>query len=169
MFKDEKNIILELKKGNEKAFNIIYHEYYKLIFYIIYNMVYDYELANDLTTDTFIQMYKKIELHNINKSFKYWLVTIAKNLTKNYLKTNIKINKLIINEDLVDESPDNNNELSSLLNECKKLLTPLEFDILNYHIIFNMTYVDISLICNISKSEAHRIYKKAIAKLQAGL
>lgn len=32
-----------------------------------------------------------------------------------------------------------------------------------------MTYVDIGLICNISKSEAHRIYKKAIAKLQAGL
>lgn len=61
MFKDEKNIILELKKGNEKAFNIIYHEYYKLIFYIIYNMVYDYELANDLTTDTFI-----------NKIGRYW-------------------------------------------------------------------------------------------------
>lgn len=35
MLKDESKLIRELKLKNEKAFDTIYKEYYKLVFYVI--------------------------------------------------------------------------------------------------------------------------------------
>lgn len=71
MLKDESKLIRELKLKNEKAFDIIYKEYYKLVFYVINQIVNDYETANELTSDTFVDLYNHIEQHDVNKSFKY--------------------------------------------------------------------------------------------------
>ncbi len=166
MIKGEKKVILELKSHSEEAFNIIYNEYYKLIYYIIKQMVGDSEVANDLTSDTFITMYKKIDQHDIDKSFKYWLVSIAKNIARKYLNDHKK-EQTIVDNDYVVNAEDKGGNIDDLLKVCQKILNPLEYDVVNYRIVFNLTYVEIGLMCNISKSEAHRIYKRAIGKLKA--
>lgn len=168
MLKGEKRILKELLNRSEEAFNAIYNEYYKLIFYVIIQIVGDEEVANDLTSDTFITMYNKIEQHDINKSFKYWLITIAKNNARQYLRQKNKEN-LIVDGEVVDHIKDSSGNIKNLLIECKKVLSALEYDVINYKIIFDMTYVEIGKLCNISKSEAFRIYRRAIDKLRTEL
>ena len=85
MIKNEKKVLMKLRdERNEHAFDLIYNEYYKLVYYVIFKIVGDHEVARDLSIDTFLTMYNKIEQHDMNKSFKYWLLTIAKNNGKLY-------------------------------------------------------------------------------------
>lgn len=166
MLKDESKLISELKLKNEKAFDTIYKEYYKLVFYVINQIVNDYETANELTSDTFVDLYNHIEQHDVNKSFKYWLITIAKNNAKRYLRDN-KNKRAYIDSEYINKIPDY--DKTHLLDLCKAILTPLEYDILNLHVVFNMTFVEIGQLHDISKSEIHRIYKKTLAKLRQEL
>ena len=168
MIKGEKKVIAELRGQSEEAFNIIYKEYYRLIYYVIYHIVEDSEVANDLTSDTFITMYKKIDQHDPSKSFKYWLVSIAKNNAKQYLRKKMQ-EKVIVDNEIVIQSAAADSNINELLTACKKILTPTEYDVLNYKIIFDMTFVEIGLMVNVSKSEAFRIYKRALEKLRAEL
>lgn len=171
MIKNEKRVIQELKKSNEEAFNIIYNEYYSLIYYIIYSIVDDRDVASDLVTDTFITMYNKIYQHDTKKSFKYWLITIAKNYARQYLRDK-KDDHIILDNELVENCTNNevvNYEESDLLSSCSKILNEDEFYVLNNHVVFKLTFTEIAQIMGISKSSAHRIYKRAIEKVKAEL
>lgn len=168
MIKNEKKILKELANKSEEAFNLIYNEYYRLVFYVIIQIVADEEVANDLTSDTFVTMYNKIEQHDLSKSFKYWLVTIAKNNARQYLKQKNKEN-LVLDDEIVINTKDSRGNVNNLLLDCKKVLTQIEFNVLNYKIMFDMTFVEIGALLNISKSEVFRIYKRAIQKLRTEL
>ncbi len=48
----------EYKSGNKKAFELLYDRYKKKIEYFIYNIVKDYQKAEDLTQETFIYIMK---------------------------------------------------------------------------------------------------------------
>ena len=46
--KISKKILRDLKNRQEKAFNIVYHEYYKLIYYVALKITKDETLAQDI-------------------------------------------------------------------------------------------------------------------------
>ena len=160
----EKELIQGIKRHNEKCFDAIYNKYYKLVLYVILKYVDNKDDAEDLAVDTFITMYNKIDQHNDAKSFKYWLLTIAKNKARRYLDKNR--NSEVIDTEYISIQPDNNSSYNMLLKSCSMILTPIEFDVLNYHVVFDMTFKEISKLCNISQSEAFRTYKRAILKLK---
>ena len=45
------------KQGNERAISYLYKKHYKLINTIILNIVKDYDVANDLTSEVFIKAF----------------------------------------------------------------------------------------------------------------
>ena len=161
----EHELIEGIRRHNEKCFDAIYNKYYKLVLYVILKYVDNKDDAEDLAVDTFVTMYNKIDQHSDDKSFKYWLLTIAKNKARRYLGQNK--NTEIIDTEYINIQPDNNSSYNILLKSCSMILTPIEFDVLNYHVVFDMTFKDISKICGISQSEAFRIYKRSILKLKA--
>ena len=166
MIKNEKKVLLKLRdERNEHAFDLIYNEYHKLVYYVIYKIVGDHEVARDLSIDTFLTMYNKIDQHDMNKSFKYWLLTIAKNNGKLYLRNN-KDKGVIVDNDLVEEVVDSHENYKTMITECCSILIEQEFDILNQHLIFNLTFEEIAEVTELSKSNVHRIYKKAIEKVK---
>ncbi len=160
----DKELIQGIKRHNEKCFDEIYHRYYKLVLYVILKYVDCKDDAEDLASDTFLTMYNKIDQHNDDKNFKYWLITIAKNKAKRFLDQNR--NTTVIDSEYINSQPDNSSSYNSLLKSCSMILTPEEFDIVNYHVVFDMTFKEISKICGISQSEAFRIYKRSIGKLK---
>jgi len=80
------DIIQKLKSSDKSAFNIIFNKYYDSIFNNIYYKTHDYEIARDLTQETFIKCWQSRHKIDSTKSFFYWLITIASNLTNNYFK-----------------------------------------------------------------------------------
>ena len=80
--------------GEKGAFDLLYNKYKERIQYFIYNIVKDYQKAEDITQDVFVYI-----LQNKMKeeySFKYYIYLIAKSRALNYVNT--KSRKQEINE-----------------------------------------------------------------------
>jgi RNA polymerase sigma-70 factor (ECF subfamily) len=76
---EEVSVIALVQAGNTDAFADIVEQYQIPIQRYLYRLTGDYELAKDLTQDTFIQAYKGIMKTNSDISFKAWLYRIATN------------------------------------------------------------------------------------------
>lgn len=107
----------------------IVNKYQKLIFTICYQMVNDYQEAENLTQDTFISAYKNIDKCNYEQ-LKPWLARIATNKAKDYLKSaykrktqlNYEANDKIASYECQPEQILINNEKEELIKEKIKSL-----------------------------------------------
>ena len=115
----EEVLISKLKKQDEEAFEEIYEKYCKLVFLVINNIVHDKEVTKELTSDTFMKMYKSISTFDSSKKFSPWLTTIARNTAINYVNRD-KDKHLVYNEEIVNSTEDNNND------EAIKIISTLE-------------------------------------------
>ena len=75
--------IKKLKERDEETFELIYEQYYKLIYYIALNVTKDKEMASEIVQDTFMKMLTSIDTYDEGGKFKSWLCTIARNLAIN--------------------------------------------------------------------------------------
>lgn len=81
------DLIAEIKKGSRASQEILIRRYYKLVYSFIYRMVGDKELAKDLTQETFIKLLNNIEKYQHSSDFKSWLLTVASNHAKDFLRS----------------------------------------------------------------------------------
>jgi len=76
---EEASVIALVRAGNTDAFADIVEHYQAPIQRYLYRLTGDYELAQDLAQDTFIQAYKNILKTKSEFSLKAWLYRIAAN------------------------------------------------------------------------------------------
>ena len=86
MKEEEKILIEQAKHGDNKAFNQLYERYHRLIRYIIFDIVKDDELTQDLLSNTFIKAFSKLSSYVNPISFEAWLKTIAVNNTIDHIR-----------------------------------------------------------------------------------
>ena len=73
-------LILEMQDGNEKAFSRIYSLYSEAIYGIIYSIVLDEGVAEEVMQDVFIKIWNNSKSYDINKGrFFTWILNIARN------------------------------------------------------------------------------------------
>ncbi len=72
-------IIAKAQTGDRHAFGQIFEEHHRFIFKFIYAMLGKYELAEELTQETFLGAYKGISSLRGDAALKTWLCSIAKN------------------------------------------------------------------------------------------
>ena len=78
--------------GEKQAFEYLYKKYKNRLEYFIYNIVKDYQKAEDLTQETFIYvMQNKL---NEKSSFKYFIYLVAKSKAYNYIKVEKRRNEI---------------------------------------------------------------------------
>jgi len=74
------SLILEMQSGNEKAFFRIYTLYSEALFGIIYSIVLDEGVAEEVLQDSFIKIWDNRISYNIEKGrFFTWILNIARN------------------------------------------------------------------------------------------
>ena len=76
---DEAQVIALVRAGDTDAFAEIIEHYQVPIIRYLYRLTGDYEVAQDLAQDTFLQAYKGILKTKSELSFKAWLYRIATN------------------------------------------------------------------------------------------
>lgn len=80
------NLLVELKQGNEPAFNLLYLSYAKTLYKRILAIVKDEAIAEELLQDLFLKIWQKRHYIDPQKSFKSFLYTVANNLVYDYLR-----------------------------------------------------------------------------------
>jgi len=98
----DEQLIEAYLKGDKETLNILIKRYLTLIFNYILSFVKDADIAEDLTQEVFVKVWKKIKKFDNKYKFKSWLYIIAKNTCLDYLKKNRAINFSELN--LVDDN-----------------------------------------------------------------
>lgn len=68
------------RTGSEKAYRELLDRYQRPVFSVIYRMVRDRELAEDIAQETFVRVFNNIEKYNPKYKFSSWIFKIASNL-----------------------------------------------------------------------------------------
>ncbi len=105
--------------GEKEAFELLYNKYKSKIEYFIYNMIKDYEKAEDLTQETFIYVMQNKVKENIN--FKYYIYLVARSKVLNYIKVENRRNE-ITNLYLLRKAEETEKDILEIItkNETKK-------------------------------------------------
>lgn len=82
----DKNLIQQYIKGDNKAFELLIARYLKLIYSFVYKNVGSQADAEDITQDVFVSVWKNIKKFDQEKSFKPWIFQIAKNKSIDFLR-----------------------------------------------------------------------------------
>lgn len=82
----EKKLVGQAKKGNIKAFEQLVLEHEKIVYNIIYRIMDNEEDTYDLSQETFIKAYTKINQFNEESKFSTWLYRIATNTSLDELR-----------------------------------------------------------------------------------
>jgi len=89
LFSEQEKIFVQRTGG--KDFTSLYKKYYPKLIYYTSKMCNDPQKAEDISTDSFLAAFEKIEKYDIERAqFSTWLFTIAKNLALQSLKTDKK-------------------------------------------------------------------------------
>jgi len=165
---DKKNIaedlvlIQETLRGQKEAFGQLVNRYKNSIFNLAYRMTSNYNDAEDISQEVFLQAYKKLSEFKVGFKFHTWLYTIALNICKNKLKRKgiikiVSMDKPIETEDseLVWEIPDKSVSSEEILlqkEERKRIGEMVHALPLKYRGVFllryteNLTYEEISQV-----------------------
>jgi RNA polymerase sigma-70 factor, ECF subfamily len=80
--------VASVQAGDTDAFGLIYSRYFDTVFRFVYFRVGNRQLAEDLTSDTFVRALKRMHAFTWQgRDLGAWLTTIARNLTVDYFKS----------------------------------------------------------------------------------
>ncbi len=163
--KISQKVLTDLKNRQEYAFEIVYQEYYRLVYYISFRIVKDEELAKDIMQETFLALMEHIEDYNESGTLKQYLTSIAKNKSLNACakrKWQIPLDEASESR-LVSQSPAD--EVDTLLT-IGRVLSPEDAEIVTLKILFSYNFKEIAEEMNLSLNTIQGRYYKAIRQLK---
>lgn len=75
-----------LRKGEKKAYEAIYHEFFGVLYHLCLNYLHDEKVAEEIVQDTFMKLWEIRGALNEHFNVKSFLYTVAKNNSLNYLR-----------------------------------------------------------------------------------
>lgn len=191
MTDEEFTLCLDLvRKGNQEGLRKIYEAYIKLIYAVVYNTVGRREDAEDITSEFFIKLIRVAESFKKGSPHKTWLVTIAKNMSIDFLRKNgreilvdIRQDDTEQSEDVIDKAARGKNAVKNGAgNECsdveKKVvlaedmrqaletLSPKEREIVHMKLLGELRFKDISEATKQPMGTVTWLYNQGIKKLR---
>lgn len=152
-------------------FEKIYQEYFSKIYDYMKYRVRNCAIAEELTEDVFIAVYKNLHIYNESRSFiATWLYAIAGNRLKNYYKSQQYKEYSI--EDIMAENPfilkekeDSmaKMEMTLFLEYLLEKLPERNRQIVHMKYYYNMTSSEIGKILNISSGNVRIILKRSLS------
>lgn len=161
---------IQLIKSKDKAgLKQIYVEYVSLIYHTILNVIKNPEDASDITSEFFIKLNNVADRYQPGNGHKTWLVTIARNMTIDYIRAH---KREISTEDsiLYTESSGDNIEANVVaeqsFKDLIKTLKPKEQELLTLKIVGEFTFKEISELLKEPMGTITWRYREAINKLR---
>ena len=148
--------------GDEKAFGLIFERYADPIFGFIYRMVGRYDLAEELTQETFVRGYRKLQTLRLRPDAKLstWLFSVAKNVARESLRAKSRESRKVgLSDSLVEELSDDaappdvlllNQELNRVIQDALQSLDEDKRMVFTLRVIQQLSYKEIAEITGFS-------------------
>ena len=173
-------LIQRILSGDEAAFGILVEKHQKGVHALAWRKVGDFHYAEEITQDTFLQVYKKLPTLKDPYKFAGWLYVIANRLCIDWIrKKNLAIQSLEdtsveeIEKSSYTHHVSEQSEIAISEHRCeivKKLLAKLpesERTVMTLHYLGEMTVKEISRFLGVSVSAIHNRLYRARKRLQA--
>ncbi len=83
---NDKKLIIEYLKGDEKSLELLIQQYLRPIYNFVYRYTGNVNEAEDITQEVFVRIWRNIKKFDLKKSFKTWIFSIAKNASIDFLR-----------------------------------------------------------------------------------
>jgi RNA polymerase sigma-70 factor (ECF subfamily) len=163
----KQKIVEKLKSRDEATFEHIYAQTKKGVYIVIFNIVKDHDITQDLMQDVYLKMLERIEQYQSKTNFYNWLLMIAKNLA---IDTYRREKKLVHYDEVdydqtlsaQDDTPDQKDEFNRLLS----VLTDEEKEVVLLRIVDEMKHKDIAKIVEKPVGTVTWMYQQALDKMK---
>ena len=93
-------------KGDQHAWNLIVARYRRKVFNVAYKFVGRHDLAEDLTQDVFLKIFKALGTFDQRANFQTWLISVSRNLCIDHYRSVRKEREMVDRSvDAADVSP----------------------------------------------------------------
>jgi len=174
---DEKKLISLLKKGDNRAFELIFKEYRARIYSYLVRLSNNREVAENISQEVWLRLATNTPDFTEKNSLACWLFTVARNLFYSHLRKNIKrrailkINLLLLIED-GPKSPFEEAACSEQEAQLERALVelPLKYrEIILLVILDGMDTREAAALCGISYTAARTRLSRAKTLLQKNI
>lgn len=159
--------ISEIAKGKDDAFEELYRRTSTSVYAYALSILKNTFDAQDVMHDTYLNIYRSAGTYNSNGKPMAWIFTIIKNEALKKLNSQNKFAELEEYEAITDESHFENVESNILINECFKILTDEEREIIIMHVVAGFKHREIADQLHLALSTVLSKYNRAIKKLRA--
>lgn len=91
----DKDAIRRFKEGDAQAFDLIYRQYSKKLYFFALGLVKDEETSKDLVQEVFVNLWEKKELVNLHLNFDNYIFTITYNSIRKFFRKKAIENKVM--------------------------------------------------------------------------
>ena len=157
--------------GESKAFNELYLQSYRYVFFVIRQYISDDETTYDAIQETFIKVYKNIGSLREPASYYGWLTSVAKNTAIDILRTKPTETELVYEEknDATLKDEQTNKDVSLDIEAVLKKLDPQDADLLSLVYYDGMRISQIAKMQGVPKTTVYSRFNKAKKNLKAQL
>jgi RNA polymerase sigma-70 factor (ECF subfamily) len=100
-------LVEEVRRGEHEAFEVLVRRYEGRLMSVLLRFVQDRELARDLSQETFLRVFERLDQFDPSRRFGPWLFRIGVNLTLDYLrKRKRRIWPSLFSDSRVEKGPD---------------------------------------------------------------
>ncbi|HLD21893.1 MAG TPA: sigma-70 family RNA polymerase sigma factor [Patescibacteria group bacterium] len=177
----QEQALVESAKQDENAFAQLYDQTYDRIFRYILRRCNEYELAQDLTSETYFKALKNLGKYKTQegKPFIAWLYRIASNEVNMYFRKmkNYHFVALEDHPELAEHSSAENNpnehvqqnELRAVLHKALQILTPLDQTIVSLRYFEQQSITEIAAVVNAQEGTIRSRLCRALKKMKPHL
>jgi|688.fasta_scaffold21600_9 RNA polymerase sigma-70 factor (ECF subfamily) len=167
---DEIVWIENVKKGKIQDFGFLVERYAKLSFSVAYNVVKDYDDANDIIQESMMLAYENIQKFNMDSKFSTWLYRIVFNHALRFSKKKKffgEIENVSVPDNIEVEEEDLwfNETNYDKLSEAMARLKDNERFIIELYYYHNQSVKEISGVCTLSESNVKVLLYRSRQKL----
>ncbi len=159
------NIIKELQRGSEAAFDYIYQEYERYLYFLVYSIVKDIDAAKDVLQEVFIAVFIHKDSLRIPSNFHSWIIKLTKNMARNYVKNEVKT--VSIEEVDLDEMFIEEDDYPRILTDVPKLFSKTDNIIVIYRLVYGISFKEIATLIGSTFSSVLNRYYRVVRKIRA--
>lgn len=176
----DQQLVEAILEGNTPLFDVLVERHLSAVYNFAFRLTQNKDVAEDITQDTFIKVWKQLKKYNLEKSFKTWILSIAHNTTIDWFRKRKPIvfsQMLTGNEDttfdetLADEEPQADeifaqNENVEMVRKALDMLSPPDKAIVLLHLDEHLTFDEISELTHKPLNTIKSTYRRALIKLK---
>ena len=180
MRKSDEEIIIEYLNGDKNAFTEIVNRYLKPIYNFTYRFVGNEKNAEDISQEVFLKVWKNIKRFDLEKSFKTWIFSIAKNTSIDYLRKRKDVPISAFDsedggnfiEDNLKDGELSANEIFALAQNKKQVekvitkLSMIQKEVIVLKYMNEMSLTEVAIVLDIPVNTAKSHHRRALEKMK---